>query len=139
MQYILINIGPIAAATLVALAILFLGFRSRLKGLTFAAATLALFWLAAILAGALILAPVEAGPWTVALGTAFIIWIGFVLPALWLALTLRGVPWSSSLADAAWWLVLMLAQSVVLHGIGLTKPVNPPMTDTSARPSTHTA
>ena len=133
MQYIFSNMVPIAAATLVALAILFLGFRSRLKGFTFAAATLALFWLAAILAGALILAPVEAGPWTVALGTAFIIWVGFVLPALSITLTLRGHPWRSSLADAAWWLALMLAQSVVLHGIGLTKPVSPSMPDTSSR------
>ena len=122
MQYIFSNIVPISAATLVALAMLFLGFRSRLGGGTVAAAALALFWLASILAGALILAPVNAGPWTVALGTAFIIWIGFVLPALSIALTLRGHAWSVSLADAAWWLAIMLAQAVVLHAIGLVKP-----------------
>ena len=122
MQYIFGNIVPIAAATLVALAVLFLGFRSRLGGITFAAAALALFWLASILAGALILAPVDAGPWTVALGTALVIWIGFVLPALSIALTLRGHGWSTSLADAAWWLAIMLAQAAVLHAIGLTKP-----------------
>jgi hypothetical protein len=39
-------------------------------------------WLACILAGALILAPPEAGAWAMALGSAFIIWIGFVLPTL---------------------------------------------------------
>ncbi|WP_260596820.1 hypothetical protein [Sphingomonas endolithica] len=122
MRYILSNIVPIAAATLVGLAILFLGFRSRLKGWPLAAATLALFWLSAILAGALILAPVDAGPWTVALGSAFIIWIGFVLPALSIALNVRGQSWSTSLADATWWLAIMLAQSAVLHSIGLIKP-----------------
>ena len=127
MQYILSNIVPIAAATLVGLGILLAGYRSRLKGITLAAATLALFWLAAILAGALILAPVDAGPWTVALGTTFIIWIGFVLPALAIALRLRDHPWSASLTDAGWWLAVMLAQSVVLHGIGLTKPASPPV------------
>jgi len=121
MQYILSNIVPIVAATLVGLAVLFLGFRSRLDGFTLAVATLALFWLASILAGALILAPVDAGPWTVALGTAFIIWIGFLLPALTIALTLRGHAWPTSLADAAWWLAIMLAQAVVLHAIGLAK------------------
>lgn len=134
MQYILSNVVPIAAATLVGLAILFLGFRSRLKRTTLAAATLALFWLAAILAGALILAPVDAGPWTVALGSAFIIWIGFVLPALSIALTLRGNPWSSSLADAAWWLAIMLTQSAVLHSIGLTKPASPSVVSAASRP-----
>jgi len=124
MQYILSNIFPIGAATIAGLIILFLGFRCRLKGATIAAATLALFWLAAVLAGALILAPVDAGPWTVALGSAFIIWIGFPLPALSIALNLRGHPWSTSLADATWWLAIMLTQAAVLHSIGLTKPVS---------------
>ena len=77
MQYILSNIFPIGAATIAGLIILFLGFRYRLKGATIAAATLALFWLAAILAGALILAPVDAGPWTVALGRVCIRGISF--------------------------------------------------------------
>lgn len=134
MQYIISNIVPIAAATLVGLAILFLGFRSRLKGIMLAAATLALFWLAAILAGALILAPVDAGPWTVALGSAFVIWMGFVLPALSVALTLRGSPWQSSLVDATWWLAIMLTQSAVLHSIGLVKPATPSGVDTALRP-----
>jgi hypothetical protein len=130
MQYILSNIVPIGAATLVGLAILFLGFRSRVRVGPLAAATLALFWLSAILAGALILAPVDAGPWTVALGSAFIIWIGFVLPALSIALNLRGHSWSTSLADATWWLAIMLAQATVLHSIGLIKP--PSVVDTVA-------
>jgi hypothetical protein len=124
MQYILSNMFSIGAATIAGLIILFLRFRYRLKVATIAAATLALFWLAAILAGALILAPVDAGPWTVALGSAFIIWIGFVLPALTIALNLRGHPWPISLADATWWLAIMLTQAAVLHSIGLTKPMS---------------
>lgn len=131
MQYILGNIVAIAAATLVGLAILFLGFRSHLTRSTTAAAIPALFWLASILAGAMILAPVDAGPWTVTLGTAFIIWIGFVLPTLSIALTLRGNRWSTSLADAGWWLAIMLVQAVVLHGIGLTRPTPPPAVATA--------
>lgn len=109
-QYILSNIVPSAAATLVGLAVLFLGFRSRLKGATLAAATRALFWFAAILAGALILAPVDARPWTVALGSAFIIWIGFVPPAVSIALTLRGNSWSTSLGvcSGIWWIGLTM-------------------------------
>ena len=122
MDYILGNIVPIAAATLVGLAVLAIGFRSRLNRAILAAATPALFWLASILAGALILAPVQAGAWVVALGTAFIIWIGFVLPALSIGLALRGNRWSTSLADAAWWLAIMLAQAAVLHTVGLTRP-----------------
>jgi hypothetical protein len=122
MQYIISNIAPIGAATSAGLIVLFVGFRTRLRGVMLAAATLALFWLAAILAGALILAPVNASPWTVALGSAFIIWIGFVLPALSIALALRGHPWSISLADATWWLTIMLTQSAVLHSVGLAKP-----------------
>jgi hypothetical protein len=125
MEYIISNIVPIGAATFAGLIVLFVGFRTSLRGVTLAAATLALFWLAAILAGALILAPVNASPWTVALGSAFIIWIGFVLPALSIALNLRGHPWSVSLADATWWLAIMLTQSAVLHSVGLVKPTPP--------------
>ena len=122
MTYILGNIVPIAAATLLGLAVLSARFRSRLTTGRLVAAAVALFWLAAILAGALILAPVDAGPWTVALGSAFVIWIGFVLPALSVALTLRGSNWLTSLGDAGWWLAIMLAQAAVMHGVGLAKP-----------------
>lgn len=134
MDYILSNIIPIGAATFAGMIILFAGFRSRLRGVTLAAATLALFWLAAILAGALILAPVNASPWTVALGSAFIIWIGFVLPALSIALSLRGHPWLISLADATWWLAIMLTQSAVMHSVGLVKPSLASETIGSPRP-----
>lgn len=134
MNYIISNIISIGAATFAGVLILFAGFRSRLRGAILAAATLALFWLAAILAGALILAPVNASPWTVALGSAFIIWIGFVLPALSIALSLRGHPWLISLADATWWLAIMLTQSAVLHSVGLVKPSPASVTIGSPRP-----
>jgi hypothetical protein len=133
-EYIISNIVPIGAATVAGLIVLFVGFRTRLRGVILSAATLALFWLAAILAGALILAPVDASPWTVTLGSAFIIWIGFVLPALSIALTLRGHPWSISLADATWWLAIMLTQSAVLHSVGLAKPPLPSAAIGSPRP-----
>ena len=132
MDYILTNIVPIGAATIAGLAVLWLGFRTRVCGRTIAIADPALFWLAAILAGALILAPVQAGAWTIALGTAFIIWIGFVLPALSVALPLRGTTPARALADAGWWLAIMLAQAAVLHGVGLTKPAGGAGADTRA-------
>lgn len=125
MHYIIINIAPIAVATIIGLLILWLGFRQQLRGAAFAIAALALFWLAAILAGALILAPVDADAWTIALGTAFIIWVGFVLPVLSIALPLRGASLTRALSDAAWWLAIMLAQAAALHSVGLIRPSSP--------------
>ncbi|MEQ8772971.1 MAG: hypothetical protein RIC51_09080, partial [Erythrobacter sp.] len=87
MIYIILNLLPIAAATLVGLAIGLVWLRASdilLPGWrTLAAAALAEFWLASILAGALILAPPQAGEWVMALGSAVVIWIGFVVPVLW--------------------------------------------------------
>lgn len=121
MNYILLNLGPIAAAALAGLLVLMLGARTRMTWLRAGAALLALGWLAAILAGALILAPVTAGGWTIALGSAFIIWVGFVLPALVIGLVLRGHPVRIALADAGLWLAIMLVQGAILHGAGLTR------------------
>jgi hypothetical protein len=125
MLYIVTNILPIAAATIIGLLVLWLGFRGHVRGASVAVAAVALFWLAAILAGALILAPVEAGAWTIALGTAFIIWIGFVLPALSVAIPARGASLGRALTDAGWWLAIMLGQAATLHGVGLIKPAAP--------------
>lgn len=86
------------------------------------AAVVAEFWLASILAGALILAPPRAGPWTMALGSALVIWIGFVLPALLTTELSRGLTLGAALADCAQWLAAMLVEAAVLHGIGLTRP-----------------
>ena len=122
MSYILLNLAPIAAAAIVGFLLLALIHRARLTTGRATCAFLGLAWLAAILAGALILAPVEAGGWTIALGSAFIIWIGFVLPALAIALTLRGVSMGAALLDAFLWLAIMLTQAAVMHLIGTVRP-----------------
>jgi hypothetical protein len=122
MDYILTNARPIAAATLAGLAVLVVAGRGRWTGPRLGVAAVALFWLGSILAGALILAPVSAGAWTIALGSAFIIWVGFVLPALTVGLALRGQPWGRSLGDAGWWLAIMLAQAATLNAVGLIRP-----------------
>ena len=85
-------------------------------------AVVAVLWLAAILAGALILAPVTAGAWTVALGSAFIIWVGFVFPSLLVTLRVRGSMWSSALGDSTAWLAAMLVMAAVLRAVGVSAP-----------------
>lgn len=129
MIYILLNIRAIALATAGGLLV---GFLYKLIGgdAAGAPATLPLivtavvaeFWLASILAGALILAPPRAGPWVMAIGTAVVIWVGFVLPALLVAALSRGLGFGAGLADCAQWLVAMVAEAAVLHIVGLTKP-----------------
>ncbi len=130
MQYILLNALPILAATLarllVSAAYVAVGARGRRGSrpdlLLAVVALVAQGWLASILAGALILAPRQAGAWTMALGSAVIIWIGFVLPALFTTLRLRKVSSGAALADCAAWLAVMLIQAAVLQLIGLTPP-----------------
>lgn len=127
MIYIWLNIIPILAATVVGLAAGTLLF--RLAGRRAAIATpilgtafLAEFWIASILAGALILAPDEAGAWTMALGTAVVIWIGFVAPAIFVTDRSRGASLGQTATDAVHWLVVMVIQVAVLEAIGLTPP-----------------
>lgn len=79
-------------------------------------------WFAAILAGALILAPAKADPWIMAVGTAVVIWIGFVVPALVVTLRARGVGPGGVARDAGHWLAVMIVQAAVLHAVGLTAP-----------------
>ena len=79
-------------------------------------------WFAAILAGALILAPPKANPWVIALGTSFIIWIGFVAPATIVTLHARGERSATIASECGHWLAVMLTQSIVLHLIGLVPP-----------------
>ena len=130
MQYILINALPILLATLAGL-LVSVGYAAagrrggfdvsgaaRLAALAFVAEG----WLACILAGALILAPRQAGAWTMALGSAVIIWIGFVVPALAVTLRFRGSAIRAILSDSFLWLAVMLVQAVVLHLVGLTRP-----------------
>jgi hypothetical protein len=81
------------------------------------------FWMAAILAGAIILAPPEASLWTMAIGSAVIIWIGFVLPALYVSYRLLGQSLALIAIDTAHWLGVMLIMASVIRLIGVTAPV----------------
>jgi hypothetical protein len=129
MIYIVLNAPAILAATLAGLAFgaLFtaaLGPR-RAPGtaaLTLIIAFLAEAWLCAILAGALILAPPKGSVWTMTIGSAFVIWLGFVVPALTAAYRARALPWRATLTDCAHWLAVMLIQAVILRVIGLVPP-----------------
>lgn len=135
MEYILLNALPILLATAAGL-LVGLGFRravARAGGtrlgpeasLTlggYAVIALAQAWLASILAGALILAPSEAGAWTMAIGSAVVIWIGFVVPSTVVNHIHRGSPKRAPVVDAAYWLIVMLAQAIVLKSIGLSAP-----------------
>ena len=123
MSYMVLNAVPILAAGAAGLLLLWLATRRQMRGGTALLTLLGTSWMAAILAGALILAPVSAGRWTIAFGSALIIWIGFVLPALAIAPTLRGQPLRTSLADALVWLAVMLVEAAVLQSIGLVRPV----------------
>lgn len=130
MQYILQNVFAIAVATLAGLVVSGLyaaagrrgGGSRRGRALLVGLAVVTQGWLASILAGALILAPPQAGAWTMALGSAVVIWIGFVLPSVLLTLRWRAVRWGPALADCGVWLAVMVTQAAVLHLIGLTKP-----------------
>ncbi len=125
MIYIILNLVPIAVATVTGLAIglVWLGANRARVGTALAmVAALAEFWLAAILAGALILAPAKAPPWVMALASAGVIWAGFVLPVIVVTGIRRGQLPAAVLGDALHWLVVMVAQAVVLKAIGLVPP-----------------
>lgn len=127
MIYILLNLWPIGVATLIGLIIgaayhrLSGGVARPPTGLVLSAA-LAEFWLAAILAGALILAPPKADPWVMAIGSAVVIWAGFVVPVLVVTLGYRGVPRRRIVGDCGHWLVVMAVQAVAMKAIGLIPP-----------------
>jgi hypothetical protein len=128
--YIWLNLGPILAATALGLVLAVLW--HRLPGAPslalgrpslVIATSVAEFWLAAILAGALILAPKDqAGPWVMAIGSGVIIWAGFVLPTLLVTQLYRGAPAGHILRDLAYWLVLMVLQAILLQSLGLVPP-----------------
>ena len=126
MVYILLNLLPIALATLVGLAIGYLWYgvvgRGRIGAGTAVLAAAGEFWLAAILAGALILAPPKADPWVMAIGSAVVIWAGFVLPTLAISLARRRVGAAGAAGDALHWLVVMGAQAVLMKSYGLVPP-----------------
>ena len=127
MQYIFTNALPILLATAAGFVVSVVYARSRPATVSggpvlAAVALLAEAWLACILAGALILAPRQAGAWTMALGSAVVIWGGFVLPALFVTLRFRGSRVGSALVDCALWLAIMLVQAAVLHLVGVSRP-----------------
>lgn len=135
MEYILLNALPILAATTAGLlaGLAFrvaarraggarLGPEAALTPGAIAVLAVAEAWLAAILAGALILAPSEAGAWTMAVGSAVVIWIGFVVPATVVNHVHRGSPGPAAALDSGYWLIVMLVQAIVLKSIGLVPP-----------------
>ena len=128
MIYILLNAMPILLATLAGLLLGLLWYRSvDRRGVTMRWAVLPIafvaeFWLAAILAGALILAPRQAAPWTMALASAVVIWLGFVVPTLLVTHLHRRLPLRMVFADCGHWLGVMLVQAAALQAIGLQAP-----------------
>ena len=131
MIYILLNIRAIALATLGGLLVgaLYKWIGGDVAGAPASTAPLILtaivaeFWLTSILAGALILAPADrAGPWVMAIGSAVVIWIGFVMPAVLVTTLSRGLSFGAGLADSGQWLVAMVAEAFILHVVGLAKP-----------------
>ncbi len=129
MIYILINALAIGCAAAAALVVGWLfdrlagGDRGRGPGWTgLAVMLLAHGWFAAILAGALILAPPEAGRWTMAIGTAVVIWAGFIVPVLIVGHVRRALGRRALLVDAGYWLGAALVMAAVLQAIGLTPP-----------------
>ncbi len=126
MIYIVLNALPIAAATAGGLLFGYIyAALMRMRGVSpaiFVTVALAEFWLAAILAGALILAPPKQGLWTMALGSAFVIWIGFVVPVIVTSYRFRRLAVRAALMDSMHWLGVMLIQATILRLIGLTPP-----------------
>jgi hypothetical protein len=126
MIYIFINLGSIAAATLLGLLIGLVWLRvsgMRMPGWKpLLAAMLAELWFASILAGALILAPSEAGAWVMAIGSAVVIWAGFVVPVLVVTFIAYRLSARQTLGAASHWLVVMVAQATLMQAIGLVQP-----------------
>jgi hypothetical protein len=126
MIYILLNLPAIGAATALGLVIGFVWLRASTAAppgaKTLTAAALAEFWLASILAGALILAPPEAGAWVMAIGSAVVIWAGFVAPVLVATFLALRLPSRQILGAGLHWLAVMLAQAIVMQAIGLVPP-----------------
>jgi hypothetical protein len=130
MIYIVLNARAILLATLAGLAFgaawqNIPGFRRPASGgavVTLSIAFVAQLWLCAILAGALILAPPKGGVWTMTLCSAFVIWLGFVAPALIASYRYRAIPLRIALWDCTLWLGTMLVQATVLRLVGVVPP-----------------
>ena len=57
-----------------------------------------------------------------AIGSAVVIWAGFVVPVGVVTLRVRNYAWAAVAVDALYWLVVMLVQALVLKSIGLVPP-----------------
>ncbi|ADM09899.1 hypothetical protein PB2503_09229 [Parvularcula bermudensis HTCC2503] len=90
----------------------------RILIVTFAAEA----WLAAILAGALILMPDQAPLWVMTTMTPLIIWGGFVLPTTLVNHRFQGRPWRLTIIDGGHWLGVMVIQAITMQLIGLSAP-----------------
>lgn len=121
MIYIWLNAVPILAATLAGLLAANLVVRLAGPG-QWLTAFIASGWLCAILAGALILAPPRGPVWVMTIGSAVVIWLGFVVPALAVSLRLAGQGWGRVGRQWLWWLAVMLVEAVILRLIGLQAP-----------------
>ena len=137
MDYILLNFLPILLATVAGFAfgavyyILLKRPYAQASGTdethrrslsTYGVVFAAEFWLAAILAGALILAPSEASPAEMAVGSAMLIWVGFVMPVTVVNARLALRPWSLALIDSLHWLGVMVVQAAVMLLVGVGAP-----------------
>jgi hypothetical protein len=135
MIYIVINAFSIITATLASLAFgiaycLILNrtngtpssFRSGKLVKLLALAFIAEAWFASILAGALILAPPEADVWTMAIGSAVVIWVGFIVPVVLVTHRYRALMTRAALADCGHWLGVAVIQALVLQASGLQMP-----------------
>lgn len=128
MIYIWLNLFPIVVATALGLMIgaaYRVTFDRTAGGISTGAivtAALGLFWFASILAGALILAPPKAAPWIMAVGSAVVIWAGFVLPVVAITHSYRGERGALIGRDSLYWLLTMIAQAVAMKLIGLVPP-----------------
>lgn len=138
MIYIWLNIVPILLATAAAFAF-GAGYYTLLGKPWMAAASLdaksikptpwpfiiafvAEFWIASIQAGALIVAPAFDSPWTMAIGTAIILWLSFVMPTMLVNHQYEGRPLSLTLINGGHWLGVFLIQVIVLQAMGLVPP-----------------
>ena len=130
MIYIVLNAFAILAATLTGVAVgtgyqTLCGDAAWLKDARVTALATVLVcqaWLCAILAGALILAPSKGSVWTMTIGSAVVIWLGFVAPAIIASYRYRAIALRVAMADCGYWLIVMIVQAVVLRVIGLVPP-----------------